>query len=95
MTDRGLEIVRMSAEERAVFERRRRQRNLAILLVLVALAVLTLVDGPLLRAHADDLAPAVGHPRIIPSTASAPHSSATADLSLIHLSRCRPPPAFA
>jgi hypothetical protein len=34
------ETVRMSPEERAVFDRRRRQRNWAILLVLLGLVVL-------------------------------------------------------
>jgi uncharacterized integral membrane protein len=37
---RPVEVVRMTPEEREVFERRRRQRNWAILLVLLALVVL-------------------------------------------------------
>ena len=37
---RPMDVVRMTPEERAVFERRRRQRNWAILLALLALVVL-------------------------------------------------------
>ena len=40
MTGPGYETVQMTPEQRAVFDRRRRQRNWAILGVLVALVVL-------------------------------------------------------
>jgi uncharacterized integral membrane protein len=40
MTEPTFETVRMTPEERAVFERRRKQRNWAILGVLVVLVVL-------------------------------------------------------